>query len=846
MENLQSQNWEHIQIEKEEKVYPYRFKAYIPSSRPPERNLKEHGAKLHHEIQSASEQILVDRRACGINADNLIILEVDSYRLSNNVLETLLNHFKVFLIEEISEKNGTVKLMLQFQDFNEIKKFDDERQLWMIQSEDRACLTKVQREELFSSIETIRALKPEDRIGKRLRSFLDKNLVKPPKFIVNIDIWFNNNKKEIFNIEKQIKDTLGTHSRLMGDLFEVSGLLLGRAELDEFALNALLKLDIVSLIELPLETIPRETSVAYVNRKIPVVDGELDKTSPLVGVLDSGISHVNPLIVPGTIRSEEDFDLQESSVADMNGHGTAVAGIVIYGNFEPSSGTSVKVLTPKVSVCSAKVMHNNSFGGTTMVSHKRPEQLIKEAIEFLHKKYGCRIFNLSIGNPDEIYQGGRQFAWASTLDDLSRSLDIVIVVSAGNVNNPELPTGCSRDEFVQNARDNLFSPEHRLINPATSALCVTVGSITRKSEPITKPGKISSVSVGRKDFPSVFTRVGFGVAGAIKPEFVDYGGNYALSQAIRGKNIWLKNDENLAEPSLSIKSNKVLEGFLGTSFAAPHVTHVAAQIEHSLKKQLGHHPSANLIRAFLANSAILSDEMKRHAHSSVDRWYTGMRNPKQDRLLRLYGYGRVTDSLLYSNNRTVTLFAEDALSLRDYHLYKIPVPRDFIAIKNKKSIKISLAYNPITQPCRKEYLADNLWVEVYRKIDEALLARYKAKMQENTLELGDYSALPNEYKAGFTPAGQTLRKSTLQQYTWSTEKAGGGRFLLDSLEDDPYIYVLVTGKESFKFSEMESSQMYAICVTFTYEAKEQIELYQLIKSKVRLALKAQIRQKLLV
>ena len=86
-------------------------------------------------------------------------------------------------------------------------------------------------------------------------------------------------------------------------------------------------------------------------------------------------------------------------------------------------------------------MHNESgFYGNApcFPEDKRPEQIVKEAIEYFNKEYGCRIFNLSAGDSDHVYTGGRQLAWAEMLDQLSKQLDIVIVISAGNVSNPQI------------------------------------------------------------------------------------------------------------------------------------------------------------------------------------------------------------------------------------------------------------------------------------------------------------------------------------------------------------------------------------------------------------------------
>ena len=242
-------------------------------------------------------------------------------------------------------------------------------------------------------------------------------------------------------------------------------------------------------------------------------------------------------------------------------------------------------------------------------------------------------------------------------------------------------------------------------------------------------------------------------------------------------------------------------------------------------------PSANLIRAIFINSARYTDEMVEWGEKSEDPLYTGKSNPKQERKLRLYGYGRADDSLLYSDYNRVTLFTEDKLSLRSFHLYKIPVPKEFLQIKANKVISISLAYNPITRLSRKDYLTNNLWFEVYRKIDEDTLATYKKKRESGQDADDGVGALPDAYKAKFIPGHTEINKGTLQQSVWKKTARGGSDLLWD--EKEPYIYVLITGKEKFKYAEQEIPQDYALAVTFSYESEEDIKLYTKLKNQVR-------------
>ncbi|MCR5143640.1 MAG: S8 family peptidase [Ruminococcus sp.] len=828
------EKYDHIQIERQKVVPTYRGRSNPMAPKPPMRSNVQHGQKLKSELSQASDSILVNRRDIGIETDSLMVLEISSEALPNEILELILGRFKLYLVEE-TPIAGTdkSKLVVQFENQTAIDQFNAERALWESDEQvDTELLTYAKRRDLFRCIETIRSMTREDRIGPKLKLFTENIMPDTGFFIVNVDVWFNNDRTKKLEIEHQIRQALGTQgSQLLGDLFEIPGLLLGRVKVNEFSLNALLSLDIVCMVELPYEPIKQEPFELYSYDFTPIVNDTLDDNAPLAAVLDSGVFTGNPLLRTAVV-AEEEFDTTEHSTTDFNGHGTGVAGIVVYGDFH--SSIQSQVFTPRVRICNGKIMHNEN-DDPVFPKDVRPEKIVKDAITFFHNTYGCRIFNLSAGNGDSLYQGGRQFPWASMLDDLARELDIVIVVSAGNVINPIINDFSSRDELMQKARNQLFDPEHRLIDPATSALSVTVGSITRFAEPaLPRFGMSNPLSAGKKKYPSVFTRIGKGVNKSIKPDFVDYGGNFSLRQIAGGFNRWFMTDQNLMEPTLNHTTDKIFKGFCGTSFSAPHVTHMAARLERALEKQLGQKPSANLIRAMLANSAECSAEMEAWGMNSTDAHYTGLDNPKRERLMRLNGYGKISDRSLFSTDNSVTLFAEDKLPLRDFHLYKIPIPKQFAKIKAAKSITISMAYNPITKISRKEYLANNLWIEVFRRIDEDTLIKYKAKRMTGTDTEEDFKNLPDKYKIkDFLPGYDALQKSTLQQRCWHKSTRGGSDLLWEG-NDEPYIYILISGKERFKYAQQEQPQPYALCISFSYESEDNIDLYNQLRNNVRL------------
>jgi len=534
------------------------------------------------------------------------------------------------------------------------------------------------------------------------------------------------------------------------------------------------------------------------------------------------------------ILEERDLGSGEENEADLNGHGTGIAGIVVYGDVARAMVN--QEWEPKVRICSAKVLKNDpAWNNPVFPEEVRPESILEKAIRYFHQERRCRIFNLSVGDSDKLYRGGRQFSWAEMLDNLSRELNIIIVVSAGNVHNPEIPNGNSRKELQESSRDQLLNSKHRLIDPGTAAICLSVGSIARREDPYdSSGGTMPRLAVSRKKGPSVFTRAGFGVAKAIKPDLVAHGGNYALQQIPGGDKTWVYNDPNMGEPTLrnSLKDGRWFKAFCGTSLAAPHVTHIAALIEHALKEQLGSPPSANLIRAMMVNSANVPENIVEWLRNSQDINDNREKPRKQEYLLRLVGFGEPQDDICWSHRNRVTLFAEDTLPLKSFHIYSVRIPPDFLQRHGHKKIAISLAYDPPVRLSRKDYIATKMFFEVYRGLTPEQVKDFR-RAKDRGEEI-DLPSVPSSAKTNFSPGYQTIQTSTVQLRAWGKGPRGGADlFKVPNEMDEPSLTILVAGREQFPHPEGLDVQPYALVVTFSFDGEE-INLYNLIHERVRI------------
>lgn len=444
----------------------------------------------------------------------------------------------------------------------------------------------------------------------------------------------------------------------------------------------------IDLLPRPILTQPQVHAVAPAD--LPLVVAPLS-TSPLVAVIDSGLSSAHPLISPAVVGVEA-IGIVDGS--DDHGHGTFVASLVLHGSLEYAL-ESREPLRPAARLLSIRVLNEElSF----------PDELLWETtlLDALRRAadFGARVVNLSLGDPRRPYRPPRPTVLAAAIDDLARRLGLVVIISAGNYPVAQH----SRAVRVINDYPTLILADEAggLLDPAPAALALTVGALCADSGQGSVPGRenIERQPLGMAGHPSPVTRTGPGPMHMIKPELCAPGGGFSYDH---GTNRLVERD-----PAVQVlgaggsRPDRLLATAVGTSFAAPLVTHAALRV-------LGSYPAlaSNGVRALLLVSAEPTPPVVESDSDTARR--------KQQ--ARLTGYGRVSAQRAEaSDDHRAVLLAEEVMRVNDVHVFTIPLPTTFAEPGGWRRITAGLAYDPPVRPTRLDYLASRMDFWVFRGV----------------------------------------------------------------------------------------------------------------------------------
>ncbi|MFZ0520971.1 MAG: S8 family peptidase [Candidatus Acidiferrales bacterium] len=653
---------------------------------------------------------------------------------------------------------------------------------------------------IFASIDQIGVVRPEDRIGRacRTRGMVATTDFEPAnQYTLDVELWdFGNqraNREKVAEIENFIRDRGGaTPDQYVGE-----SLVLLRVRAAGAVIRELLDLDAVAQVDFPPQpTFSVGEMLTRGVRDFPPI-AEPNDGSPSIAILDSGLTAAHPLLALA-IGEASAIPQALGDGADAHGHGTLVAGIALYGDVEAC--IQAGVFMPRLRLFSVRVLNEHcKFDDAALITTQ-----MREAINYVSTTYGCRIFNLSLGDDSLPYAGGKVSPWASILDTLARELNIVIVAPAGNFTYQVGPNEFA-DAHCQKYPQYLLDDQARIIEPATGAIVLTVGALSHSANlPIGGGAQdVALRPISRVGEPSPFTRSGPGLGDSVKPELCDFGGNSAYD----GR---LGRVRNFNELSLVSMNREYLQHLFaadsGTSFAAPRVAHVGARLLETFPDA-----SANLIRALLASSATVPA-------ASSDR----LAGVARDAVLRVCGYGVPNlERAQTSDENRVVLFNDNSIGHDRFHIYQIPIPESFFERKELRSIDVTLAYDPPVRHSRFDYLGATMTFALIRgktleEVAEACGAQAGRDDPADRLT-------STVWECGMEPGHRAREGGTLQKAVFEMKQ------IPRALYGDTY-HLVVRCERKWARDE-HSPQRYAIVVVMRQQAH--VDIYNEIRQRIR-------------
>jgi subtilisin family serine protease len=599
------------------------------------------------------------------------------------------------------------------------------------------------------------------------------------------------------------------------DRINQDSLLMYRIEANHLQAEKLLNHRDIRLIDL----IP-QTGISYQQLNVDIDEIPINLPTPgenaaRVCILDSGINSNHPLLKTAVAESESYVTGQDNS--DDAGHGTAVAGIALYGDVENCASSNF--WNPQIWLFSGKILYTDPRTQNACFDEKTIIKTITDAVTYFAEERGCRIFNLSIGNENAPYDGRHIRGIAYVLDTLARKHNILFIVSAGNFTgsqDPLIPVQSWRNEYP----DYLINDVSMIIDPAPALNVLTVGSTARHNanQDEQKYPEINALSPASENQPSPFTRHGPSVKGALKPDLIATGGNLASPMRTEGKQ-WNANYRGLGVLTLnhSFVGNALLKEISGTSFAAPYITHLAGRL-------LNEYPSssANLLRALLVNHANLPSECNSTFSEEAKNQYKNNTKTKHRELVReIAGYGMVEEDILYrSTENAVVLMAEDKIENNAHYFYELPLPETYLRTnKATRELRVTLAYSPIVSTTRIDYTATRI---SYRLVKGTSLGEIQRSFNQETKK---ETKTKNDASTTNRSINSQLRdKGTVQSSIWR----------LHRLKPSEKWFVVVTRNDrDWGASMCLEQEPYALVVTVTDKDNLRANLYSEIRQRIQ-------------
>lgn len=468
-------------------------------------------------------------------------------------------------------------------------------------------------------------------------------------------------------------------------------------------------------------------SAAPAVRRIPPNDvafptPDPNRSYPLVGIVDGGIGGPAAPWVTTKLGYLRSADRDEE-------HGTMIAGLLIAGG--AVNGGAVCPETDGCTIVDIDIMPSEAsgtFSGYFPAGSKDFFEALEDAILTCRAQYGVRVFVLSI-NADKEAALDAYSHEARKLDAIAEQTDVIIIVSAGNVDLAPRPEWSATP--VQALSDLAVARGDTIQVPAETVRNVSVAALN-------PPGIAHAIA----DAPACYSRRGPGLRSGLKPDVSHYGGA-RIDGPVRNSGLYtIDNFGNVVECQ-------------GTSFAAPLVAKTVASLAWKVQGEV----SRETLLALVAHYAEVRAPLTEGAFTEIARHLVGVGAPIS------------SDQMLECADHEITMVFAARLMPDKRLLFPFSWPRALVDSEGKcrGEGRMTLVFSP---PLDYKYGAEMVRVT----LDAAL-------QQENTDEEGAIRwkgvAHQRYMQPRKTPAGEAelindgLKWSTVKQYAFRNPRGIG-------------------------------------------------------------------------
>lgn len=426
------------------------------------------------------------------------------------------------------------------------------------------------------------------------------------------------------------------------------------------------------------------------NPKFEII--EPNSKDPIVAVIDSGIqeghAYIEKAIKKELSKSFLKKDNETSDKVTDGGHGTRVAGAILYPNGIPRE--DIKEYQLPCNIANYRVLNENN----SIEDNVLPAELTSEVIQNLH--HSIKIVNHSICATVRPFSGIHMSSWASTIDKLCFEKDILFIQASGNIQpHTNLKSGfldyLDKGETYPNY---IFNAGCKIHNPSQSLQALTVGSVCKEyfeNSDATSMGKVGEISG--------FSTIGPGMWSSIKPEVVEFGGDIVVTKNTP-KRVIPKAETAVELIRTSPPGPAYDKSEVGTSFSTPKVSYIASQVQKAFPNR-----SALLYKTLIIQSAKWPEYTKQIPISEYEK------------TIKTIGYGipKIEDTIENNPYRvTYITSSENTIKTDEIKIYRVKVPKSIRKVNNDNDIliEITMCYSSDPRRTRKNgrrYLAT--WVE---------------------------------------------------------------------------------------------------------------------------------------